>query len=138
MNVDDLVARSKQGHVTESEIEAVARLLSSRRDHERAYSLLYVLARSFATEHEELVAGFLDHRDDPTLARLALQTLCSSWELGEKYADEMRRFIDGVPWDHLGDVRPVAISAAGVGRSGRGVGVRRKCHVGEDKSHRLE
>ncbi|WP_447003667.1 hypothetical protein ACRAKI_29015 [Saccharothrix isguenensis] len=113
MDVDDLVRRCKDGRVARSDIADVARLLSSRRDDERAYQLLHVLARSSATEYEELAAIFLDFPENPMVSRLALQALCTFWGLTGKYVDEVRRFVDRVPRDCLGDVRQGAISAAG-------------------------
>ena len=112
-DVDDLVARAKEGLVTKAEISEVARLLEDRVDDEHAYRLLYVIGRSRATEHEELVAGFLDEEEQPSVAALALQVLCSFWNLTDRYAEQVRCFVEGVDWDFLGEVRLIAISAAG-------------------------
>ncbi len=112
MNLDELVDRAKQGQVRKQEITEVAALLRTTEDEEQAYGLLYVLGRSSATEYEELVASFL-RSGDPELAKLALQTLCTFWGLTESYVDEVRTFLDGVEWDLLGEIRLIAISAAG-------------------------
>jgi hypothetical protein len=111
-DLDELVGRAKQGLVRKQEIADVARELAATEDESRAYDLLYVIGRSSATEHEELVAGFL-RAGDPELAKLALQTLCTFWGLTESYLDSVRTFLDGVSWDPSGDVRLIASSAAG-------------------------
>lgn len=111
MDLDELVDRAKQGLVRRSELAEVAAQLRYTEDETRAYRLLYVLARSTATEHEELVASFLS-AGDPELARLALQTLCTFWGRTESYVDFVRAFLAGVSWDS-GDVRQIAISVAG-------------------------
>jgi hypothetical protein len=113
LDVEELVLRSKEGKVSDKEIEQVAVLLRGEHDDEQTYGLLYVIGRSLSRSHEELVAGFLEHRDHPTVARLALQILCNFWDLTEKYLDQMQRFIDGVDWDDFGEVRQMAISSAG-------------------------
>ncbi len=112
-DVSSLVARAKEGRVAKAEIAEVARRLAAGAEGEDTYSLLYVVGRSFAVEHEGLVAGFLESRDEPTLARLAVQVLCTQWRLTERYVDQLQRFLDGVDWDCLDDVRPVAVTAAG-------------------------
>ena len=112
MNLDELVDRAKQGLVRRQELAEVAASLRATEDEEQAYGLLYVLGRSSATEYEELVAGFL-RSGDAELTKLALQTLCTFWGLTESYVDDVRTFLDGVEWDPLGDVRQIAISAAG-------------------------
>lgn len=112
IDLDELVDQAKQGLVSRQQLAEVAALLRSTVDETRTYRLLYVLSRSRATEHEELVAGFL-RSGEPELARLALQTLCTFWGLAESYMDELRAFLDGVDWDSWGDVRQIAISAAG-------------------------
>ncbi|MFT7840719.1 hypothetical protein Q5530_31655 [Saccharothrix sp. BKS2] len=112
IDLDELVERAKEGTVGKQEIAEVVRELASTEDESRAYRLLYVVGRSSATEHEDLVAGFL-RGDDAELAKLALQTLCTFWGLTESYLDFVRAFLDGVSWDYSGDVQLIAASAAG-------------------------
>ncbi|PSL51424.1 hypothetical protein B0I31_12153 [Saccharothrix carnea] len=111
-DLDELVNRAKEGRVDKREVAELARELASTEDESRAYRLLYVIGRSSATEHEELVSGFL-RGDDAELAKLALQILCTHWGLTESYLDSVRTFLDGVPWDPSGDTRLIATSAAG-------------------------
>ncbi|GGP49433.1 hypothetical protein [Saccharothrix coeruleofusca] len=98
--------------MTQREVDAVARMLPDERG-QRAYDWLYVIARASATQYEQLVASYLDHEEDPMLARLALQTLCTFWGFADRYTDQLERFLGEVEWDHLGDVRLIAISASG-------------------------
>ncbi|MGY6653689.1 hypothetical protein ACXIZN_16095 [Amycolatopsis sp. TRM77291] len=112
IDLDDLVDRAKLGLLHKREIAEVVRELQSTDDEERTYRLLYIVGRSSATEHEDLVASFLTG-GDPELARLALQTLCTFWGLTETYLDSIRIFLRGVSWDHIGEVRHVAASIAG-------------------------
>lgn len=112
-NLDDLVYRAKEGRVTKAEVAEVARLLPVTKDGERAYKLLYVIARTSATEYERLVASYLDYEQNPMLARLALQTLCRFWNFTDRYVDQLERFLGDVEWDFMGDVRLIAISASG-------------------------
>lgn len=99
--------------MSSSELREVASMLSSGQGDPDTYELLYVLARSGARSYEELVASFVEYSEDPMVARLALQTLCTFWGLTDRYRDTVVRFLEGVEWDYLGDVRQVAISAAG-------------------------
>jgi hypothetical protein len=109
----DLVRRSKEGAVLDREIDRVAEILAADEGGSDTYQLLYVIARSDVRAHEELVARFLDYREDPMVARLALQTLCTFWGLAGRYREQIERFIKGVDWDIIGDVRQVAMTAAG-------------------------
>ena len=113
LDTDDLVLRAKEGRVAIAEIDHIVAVLTARQGGEQTYDLLYVISRSCAVEKEPLVSGFLDHEDDPMVARLALQTLCSFWGLTDRYLEELQTFLAGVSWDVMGDVREVAISAAG-------------------------
>jgi hypothetical protein len=124
MDISGLVTRAKEGLVTKAEIAEVARLLVDRADDEHTYSLLYVIGRTRATEYEELVAGFLDEEEHPSVAALALQVLCTFWNLTDRYAEQVRRFLEGVEWDFFGEVRLIAISAAG-----RYLAVRTHCPI---------
>ena len=112
-DLNDLVYRSKEGRVTEQEISQVAGALSSGDGGPDTYRLLYVIARCGARSHERLVAQFLSYRPDPAVAGLALQALCTFWGLTEKYLDEVERSLRGIEWDHNGDIRRIAITAAG-------------------------
>ena len=66
-----------------------------------------------ALRYEPLVSRFLDYREDPFVAALALEILCSFWDKTEKYSTEVLRFLRGVDWDEFREVRQIAITATG-------------------------
>ncbi|KJK49699.1 hypothetical protein UK23_13225 [Lentzea aerocolonigenes] len=109
--MEQLVLRAKEGTLSAAEVDAVAARLTSEPLDEDTYSLLYVIARTRATRHRRIVESFLDCSEDPMLARLAVQTLCTFWGEADRYRDVLDRFIAGVEWDEDGDVRDVALSA---------------------------
>ncbi|TDD58167.1 hypothetical protein E1263_20265 [Kribbella antibiotica] len=111
--VQQLVARAKDGSLSTADVDEVVQRLKSEAPGESTYRLLYVVGRTGATRHESLVASFLDCQEDPMLARLALQTLCTFWGKSDQYLSDLRRFVAGVDWDTDGDVQQVALSAAG-------------------------
>jgi hypothetical protein len=113
MNTAELLDKAKSRLITRKEIADVARELASEETDADRYTLIHILGAAGATEHEPLVARFLDSPEDPMLARIALQTLISRWGKGQVYRDRMESFVRGVEWDADSDVRNVAISAAG-------------------------
>lgn len=112
LDVPNLVSRAKAGTITDRELSTVADRLADNPESD-VYELLYVLTRSGVRSYEGIVARFLDYRSDPMVARLALQSLCTFWGLTERYIDTVREFLRGVDWDVFGEVRQVAITAAG-------------------------
>jgi hypothetical protein len=112
-DIQDLVLCSKEGAVSTAELHETADILAADRGGADTYSLLYVLGRSQARTYEGLVAGSLEYRIDPMVARLALQILCRFWGLTDKYHEKVLTFLKGVDWDCDGDVRQIAISATG-------------------------
>jgi hypothetical protein len=111
-SLEDLVARSKVGEVTKSELAEVVRSLREGAG-EQTYKLLYVLARAGSREHEELVARYLDYEEDPQVVALALSALCVQWQMASRYRDYIRKYLRGVDWDVLDEARISAISASG-------------------------
>lgn len=113
LDLDILVGRAKEGSISKPQIDLVATSLNAGMKGSDAYKALYVLGRSDAFQYEGLVARHLYNSADPMLSRLALQILCTFWGRTAKYVEHVRRFVDGEPWDSMGDVRQVAITAAG-------------------------
>lgn len=113
MNLASLLEEAKGGRLSRGDAERVAELLRERPDSRDAYTAIHILGRGWATDHRDLVESFLDSPDDPDLARIALTTLVTYWDLGSEYRAELREFIRGIEWDHGDDVRLVALSAAG-------------------------
>jgi hypothetical protein len=110
VDVSGLVDRiTREGSA--EDVAVVVGLLSGEHDAEDTYWLLQALGRAGRVEHEVLVAGFLEYREEPTVAALALRVLCRHWGLADRYADRIREFLyldDGVL-----SPRSVAISLAG-------------------------
>ena len=113
MDLDYLVIRAKNGSITVPEQNAVAALLDCAPPEANRYRMLYILGRSFAFQHEDFFARFLEHREEPQLAKLALEILCQQWGKSEKYLKYIEHYILGDPWDEYEDVRFIAISSAG-------------------------
>ncbi len=113
MNDKDLVTRAKSGTITDSEVNDIVRALTARDPTRDLYTLIHILAYTKATQHEPLVANFLDFQRDPMVARIALSTLCRHWEMYGKYLDATVRFARGVAWDSENDVRLLALSLLG-------------------------
>ena len=111
LSVDQLVERAKDGTLSAADVDGAAARLTSEPLGEDTYGLLYVIARTRAVRHRKIVESFLDCAEDPMLARLAVQTLCTFWGEADRYREVLDRFIAGVAWDESGDVRDVALSA---------------------------
>ncbi len=113
MRYDELLDRAKWGTVSRQEIDEVVReLLDPRRKADR-YTLLHILGKGGSPAFRAIVEPFLDWKEDPMLARLALQILCNYWDLTDQYIERVRQFVRGVAWDVDEDVRLAAISVAG-------------------------
>ncbi|WP_440901497.1 hypothetical protein [Actinosynnema sp.] len=109
----NLLAHAKSGILTDAEAAEVADALVADPFGEHSYERIHTLGRSFSTRYEELIAGYLTHRGDDMLVRIALQTLCGFWGMCERYLADLRRFLDGADNDPMGFARMVAVSAAG-------------------------
>lgn len=119
-NLDDLLEEAKWGKLTGEEIAYVASEIKKSKpgDDEKLYRLLHILGKSLigdprASQYVKLVEGFLVYPSDPMISQMAFVTLCCYWGPGEKYINWMKKFIRGVDWDDMDDVRLVAISIAG-------------------------
>lgn len=108
-----LLERAKQGKLSRQEIDEVAAELQKENPSVDSYTLLHILGRSGATSYSWLIEKFLNQEDDPFLARLALQSLCTYWGMTISYLDVVARFVDGVSWDSSSDCQRAALSIAG-------------------------
>lgn len=111
MNIKDLVTKATQGVLSKRELEEVVSSLQKGSDD--PYYLLLIIGRAGARDFRWLVERYLQPSDDPMLARLAIQILCSYWGLAAQYREILERFIRKVPWDNDDDARLMAISCAG-------------------------
>ena len=97
----DLIQRPKEEAVPALKLRKVAGILATGPGGNDTNQLLYELVRSRAREYEDLVAGLPGYRDDPMVARLALQALRTVWGLAGGYGDTLARFLQGVDRDRL-------------------------------------
>lgn len=79
----DLIQRPKEEAVPALKLRKVAGILATGPGGNDTHQLLYELVRSRAREYEDLVAGLPGDRDDPIVARLALQALRTVWGLAD-------------------------------------------------------
>lgn len=113
MNYESLLRRAKQGQLADDELEKVVEELQRPESREHHYTLLHIIGRSGATKYRKLVEEFLTREDNPFLARLALQTLCTYWNTTHQYLPQVLEFLRGVPWDEFQACRLIAASIAG-------------------------
>jgi hypothetical protein len=111
MNMQELISKATHGQLTQHELAAVVTSLDD--DTEDTYTALLVIGRAGATQYRPVVERYLHSPNDPMLARLAVQILCSYWGLAVEYRDALERFVRKVTWDDEEDVRLMAISCMG-------------------------
>lgn len=113
MNDSELLERAKIGTISDLEVARVANALGSQEAGHDEYTLIHVLGCAGAVRYEALIAEYLECRDDPMLAQIALQTLCLFWGKSRTYRDHVERFALGNAWDEDEDVRLLAITIVG-------------------------
>ena len=110
---EELLDRAKWGTVSDAELTRVAERLASTDPGGDPYTLLHILGKAGAMKYRALVESFLQRRDDPMLARLALQILGGFWGETDRYVSTLVEFAQGVAWDTENDVRQIALSLLG-------------------------
>jgi hypothetical protein len=113
MNYDSLLEKAKNGTIARDEIEVAATALTRKPGGADPYTLLHILGRANAREHRSLVEQYLYEYDDPMLARLALQILCSYWDDTDVFARLLLHFVSGDSKDVDNDVRTAALGISG-------------------------
>lgn len=111
--LQQLVERAKVGNLSTAEVDHVAQQLKVEAPGESTYDLLYVLSRTRATRYESTVASFSITQKIRWLLGSRCKHCVPSGGQTSRYLSEVRRFVVGVDWDDCGDVRQVALSAAG-------------------------
>ncbi len=112
MDLIALIGKANQGLLSARELQQVVEVLVSG-GNEDPYTAMLVIGRAGAIQHRSLVEKYLKCREDPMLARLALQILCRYWGLAAEYIGEIEQFVRKVDWDEDEDVRVMAIDCAG-------------------------
>lgn len=105
--------KAKDETITDREVDEVAASLLAGNQPDQVYKQVYILGRSFARRHENLLADHLVYPANPEVSATALGMLCAQWKLGRKYRVYILAGLSGLDWDTDGDVRTRAISAAG-------------------------
>jgi hypothetical protein len=105
--------KAKSGKISSAEIQAVAQELGDPLSEVDRYTLLHILGKAEAKSFADVVERYVDYQDDPMVARLALQVLCTYWGYGSRYLRHLIAFVRGVPWDTEDEVRLAATSIAG-------------------------
>ncbi|MGH7426414.1 MAG: HEAT repeat domain-containing protein [Candidatus Methylomirabilales bacterium] len=100
-------------HLSPEELEMVKSELLDPETSEDRSNLLHILGHVGNPSMVPIVEGYLDWREDPYVAAMALQVLCDSWGLYDEYRHVLIRFMRRVPWDEDEEVRNMAISCAG-------------------------
>jgi hypothetical protein len=111
LNDDELLERAKWGKISDDELARVAERLAGGQGD--PYTLLHILGKAGATNYRGLVESFLQHREDPMVARLALQILGGFWGETDRYAPAMIEFAQGIDWDVENFVCLMALSLLG-------------------------
>jgi hypothetical protein len=114
-NLDELLEEAKWGKLTDKELAYVVQEIKATTPDDDAdlYTLIHILGKADATEHKQLLEGFLDYPSDPMISSIALAALCNYWGYANEYLDQIKMFIKGAEWDPDNDVRLIAISCAG-------------------------
>lgn len=110
----NLLEQVKWGAPDDKELDAVALALGAGKiSGDNVYTAVHLLGRAARPRDEALIATFLNGHQGPMVARIAIQTLCSSFGAARNYRCQLLRFIGREPWDEGDDVRLVALSQAG-------------------------
>jgi hypothetical protein len=111
---DDVLEQWYDGKdVTEVELESLRRHLRNPEPDDNVHQLLHVISYVGEPSDESLIASYLECREDPMAAAMALHALCAGLGLARTYEAALRRFAVGVDWDADEDVRFAAISEMG-------------------------
>jgi hypothetical protein len=111
MNMKQLIGKATDGSLESTELSEVVTCLETNTCD--PYDALLIIGRVGATQYRGLVEKYLNARDNPMLARLALMILCRYWKLAPEYRDSLEAFIRKMEWDEDDDVRLLAISITG-------------------------
>ncbi|MBA2367848.1 MAG: hypothetical protein H0V82_02350 [Candidatus Protochlamydia sp.] len=110
-NYNELLEEAKLGKISTNEINYVAQKLNEK--SESNYTLIHILGKAKAIQYRNLIEPFLNYPDDPLVSKIALQCLCTYWDLTNEFSEELKIFIRGEDWDDFDDVRLTAIGISG-------------------------
>jgi hypothetical protein len=112
VNLPELMKRAYRESITDAELAEVARMVANG-GHWDPHTLMRILGRAGSAKYREIVEPYLRDVGDAQLSALAVQVLCSSWDLARDYREELLSFLRGVDWDDEGYVKLQTISSVG-------------------------
>jgi len=129
-SLDDLLEEAKTGTLTDEEISYIVEKIKNHQKgidvKEDLYTLIYAIgiadciaipgktySPARGTEYRDIIESFLNYPNDPSVASIALKSLCTYWRYTESYLDEIKYFIKGVDWDEHDDVFLASVRIAG-------------------------
>ncbi len=94
-NLTELLQKAQAGKLETGELAYVAERIKASKpgDDQDLYTLIDILGKTQAKEYRSLVEGFLDYPSDPQIPKIALETLCLSWELTHEYLPLLKQII---------------------------------------------
>jgi hypothetical protein len=114
MTHDRLLERAQTKQLSQAEVDGLAQALLARSPSD-PYTAIHALGHAGDSRYAAAVEGYLNWRQEPIVARMALQVLCSYWGLHDRYKGTIEYFLEGVDWDleDGGYVQLAAAAAAG-------------------------
>ncbi len=113
ISFNDLLRKAKFGPLEDTEKQVVLNELSKSNPDADRYTLIHIIGQTRDRSLARFVEPFLDCKSDPMVARIALQTLCSFFDLTQHYLSYVHKFLDGADWDEGDYVKQIAITITG-------------------------
>ncbi|MFF2999452.1 hypothetical protein ACFVTC_33630 [Streptomyces sp. NPDC057950] len=111
--VQQLMARAKDGTISQREVKEIALAMSEGRAGRNLYRPLYAVARAGGPAYESLVADYVIHPEDPEVSALAVHVLTGQWGVGAKYREQILELLGSPEWDLDDDAFMAAVTGAG-------------------------
>jgi hypothetical protein len=112
----DIIDKAKAALLSRQELDEIAGRLERKELSSDLMEKLLVMMFGGDIRYRRAVEPYLDFQANLQIARTALETLCSYWEVTADYVDWLVWFGKGVEWDFdwgLPTVRPLAFSMSG-------------------------
>ncbi|MFF3940382.1 hypothetical protein [Streptomyces phaeofaciens] len=111
--VRQLVARAKDGTISQREVKEIAKAMSEGQAGRNLYRPLYAVARAGGPSYESLVADYVIYPEDPEVSALAVHVLARQWGVGAKYRKQILELMGSPEWDLDDDAFMAAVMGAG-------------------------
>jgi hypothetical protein len=113
ISFNDLLKKAKFATLEDTEKQIVLNELSKSNTYVDRYTLIHIIGQTRDRSLARFVEPFLDCQSDPMVARIALHTLCSFFDLTQHYLSYVHKFLDGADWDEGDQVKQIAIAITG-------------------------